>query len=338
MRSARAPTRPCSYRAPMDPAADGGDRPAPAARVLHRPGEGPERRPAAESREDGHRRVVRISPALDARRTSALLLAIVALAATAITDAAAMTMVARTSTSARPSPSLRMLRRRDRAPAGRENRRRGRLGQGSRHRRSRQPADLPDRRSSAAGALRGAVRYEADIEPWLGDRIGGASSSASRAREPARRWLRLRTRSGARLRPEDRKRGHRDSGARRRPTATGRRRLLRLWWATSWCSGTRPEDGRDRRRRGTRWATPASSPMRWRICWMTASGPSTTVPRNLLAAIPPDEFDVGARATFENVVGENLDAPVSGALTATPESSIWTSSRRARTSRPPRAP
>ena len=45
-----------------------------------------------------------------------------------------------------------------------------------------------------------------------------------------------------------------------------------------------------------------------------------TVPRNLLAAIPPDEFDVGARATFENVVGENLDAPVSGALTATPES------------------
>ena len=31
-----------------------------------------------------------------------------------------------------------------------------------------------------------------------------------------------------------------------------------------------------------------------------------TVPRNLLAAIPPDEFDVGARATIENVVGENL--------------------------------
>ena len=29
---------------------------------------------------------------------------------------------------------------------------------------------------------------------------------------------------------------------------------------------------------------------------------------------------MGARATFENVVGENLDAPVSGALTATPES------------------
>ena len=45
-----------------------------------------------------------------------------------------------------------------------------------------------------------------------------------------------------------------------------------------------------------------------------------TVPRNLLAAIPQDQFEVGDRATFENVVGENLDAPVSGALTATPES------------------
>jgi hypothetical protein len=45
-----------------------------------------------------------------------------------------------------------------------------------------------------------------------------------------------------------------------------------------------------------------------------------TVPRNLLAAIPTDELDVGDRSTFENVAGENLDAPVSGALTATPES------------------
>jgi hypothetical protein len=41
-----------------------------------------------------------------------------------------------------------------------------------------------------------------------------------------------------------------------------------------------------------------------------------TVPRNLLAAIPPDQFDVGARATIENVVGENLDAPVIGEVPA----------------------
>jgi hypothetical protein len=45
-----------------------------------------------------------------------------------------------------------------------------------------------------------------------------------------------------------------------------------------------------------------------------------TVPENLLEAIPPDEIDQGTRALFEDAAGENLDAPVSGALTTTPES------------------
>lgn len=45
-----------------------------------------------------------------------------------------------------------------------------------------------------------------------------------------------------------------------------------------------------------------------------------TVPRNLLRAIPSDEIDQGTRALLENAAGENLNSPVSGALTATPES------------------
>jgi Protein of unknown function (DUF3352) len=45
-----------------------------------------------------------------------------------------------------------------------------------------------------------------------------------------------------------------------------------------------------------------------------------TVPENLLAAIPQEQLDPSARSFFERAAGENLDAPVSGALTATPES------------------
>ena len=41
----------------LDPSADRRDRAAPAARLLHRAGERPQRRPAAEPRQDGHRRV-----------------------------------------------------------------------------------------------------------------------------------------------------------------------------------------------------------------------------------------------------------------------------------------
>ncbi len=45
-----------------------------------------------------------------------------------------------------------------------------------------------------------------------------------------------------------------------------------------------------------------------------------TVPRNLLAAIPPEELEASGKAFFEGAAGENLDSPVSGALTATPNS------------------
>jgi hypothetical protein len=45
-----------------------------------------------------------------------------------------------------------------------------------------------------------------------------------------------------------------------------------------------------------------------------------TVPKNLLEAIPPDEIDPGGRAFFERAAGDNLEAPVSGSLTASADS------------------
>jgi len=45
-----------------------------------------------------------------------------------------------------------------------------------------------------------------------------------------------------------------------------------------------------------------------------------TVPKNLLGAIPPDEIDPSGRAFFEQAAGDKLDTPVAGSLTASEDS------------------
>ncbi len=45
-----------------------------------------------------------------------------------------------------------------------------------------------------------------------------------------------------------------------------------------------------------------------------------TIPRNLIASLGPDQIDQSGRALLEKGAGESLDEPVSGALTASPDS------------------